>query len=95
MVMLPRSLPVWPLGGAKEFFSNSIFSATASAISKIFSGSCAPNGAYLSSGGHGVRGSNLGARPPEVKIFVFFILQKIREINFSINLSIDRYYGPL
>ena len=46
-----ESPPVWLPGNAKEFFSDSIFSATARAISKIFSGSCAPRWALLKSWG--------------------------------------------
>ena len=40
-------LPVRPPGGAKLYFSNSIFSATVSVISEIFSGSCAPQRSLL------------------------------------------------
>jgi len=38
---------------------------------KFFRGRVSPDGPYLSSGGHGIRGSNLGSRPPQVKFFCF------------------------
>jgi len=40
---------------------------------KYFQGRVPPDGPYLNSGGHGVQGSNFGARPPEVNFFVFFL----------------------
>jgi len=58
--------------GATKFFKNLIFSATAWAISEIFSGSCAPRRPLLKFRGTWGRGSNLGARSPEWKFFIFF-----------------------
>ena len=58
--------------GAPEIFFQTRFSRQPLEISpKFFQGRVSPEGHYLSSGGHGGRWSNLGARPPKVKFFCF------------------------
>ena len=59
--------------GAPNLFFQTRFSPQPLKLSpKFFQGRVPPEGIYLSSGGHGGRWSNLGARPPKVKIYVFY-----------------------
>ena len=95
MVMWPRTHPVRPPGGAKIYFSNSIFSATVRDISEIFSGSCVPRSALLKFRGTWGTGVKFGGQAPQSKKFCFFILRKIRSIDFRLNVLNDRYCGPL
>ena len=97
MVTWPRSLPVWPPGGAKYFFSNSIFSATLCPISEIFSGSCAPRRALLKFRGTRSSGVKFGGQAPRSEFFCFFFhfSKKNWSIDFRINVLNDRYWGPL
>ena len=95
MVTWPQLLPVWPPGGAQIFFSNSIFSATASAISEIFSGSCAPRWGLLKFRGTWGSGVKFGGQAPRSEFFCFFIFRKNWSIDFRINVLNDRNWGPL
>ena len=59
--------------GAPNFFFQTRFSRQPFEQSpKFFQRRVLLEGPYLSSGGHGCRGSNLGARPPKVNFFYFF-----------------------
>ena len=59
--------------GATKFFFQTRFSRQPLVLfPKFFQGRVPPDALYLSSGGHGDRASNLGARPPKVKFFNFF-----------------------
>jgi len=95
MVTWQQSLPAWPLGGAKYFFSNSIFSATVRGISEIFSGSCAPRKALLNFRGTMGWESNLGARPPNVIFFHFFLWYLSRGWGRNLSYKNHSNGGPL
>ena len=59
--------------GAPKFFFQTRFSRQPFEQSpKFFQCRVPLEGPYFSSGGHGGRASNLGARPPKVKFFYFF-----------------------
>ena len=63
--------------GAPEIFFQTRFSRQPLVrFPKFFQGRLPPDELYLSSGGHGGLGSNLGARPPKVKNFVFSFYEK-------------------
>ena len=77
--------------GAPKFFLNSIFSATACAISEIFSGSCAPRRALLKFRGTWELGVKFGGQAPRSENFCFFTLRKILSTDFRLNVLNDRY----
>ena len=63
--------------GAPNFFFETRFSRQPLVrFPKFFRGRVPPDERYLSSGGHGVRKSNLGARPPKENFFYFLFYKK-------------------
>ena len=59
-------------GAPKNFFQTRFSRQPLEQSPKFFQGRVPADGPYLSSRGHGGRGSNLGARPPRVNFFYFF-----------------------
>ena len=59
-------------GAPKNFFQTRFSRQPLEQSPKFFQGRVPLEGLYVSSGGHGGRASNLGARPPKVKFFYFF-----------------------
>ena len=59
-------------GAPKFFFQTRFFRQPFELSPKCFHGRVPLEGLYLSSGGYGGRGSNLGARPPKANFFYFF-----------------------
>ena len=58
-------------GAPKIFFQTRFSRQPLVRFPKFFQGRLPPDELYLSSGEHGGRGSNLGARPPKVNFFCF------------------------
>ena len=94
MVTWTHPLPVWPLGGAKFFFSNSIFSATVRAISEFFSGSYVPRGALLKFRGHEA-GGQIWGRGPQSENLWFLLSHNSQTLKVKMAPAVDRDGDPL
>ena len=82
--------------GAPNFFFQTRFSRQLFEQSpKFFQRRVLREGPYLSSGGHGCRWSNLGARPPKVNFFYFFCVTSPGAGGLNLSYGSHSNGGPL
>jgi len=91
----PRPHPVSPLGGAKLFFSNSIFSVTARDIAAVLSPLCAPLGPLYSAPTHWGPGPPFGGRVPPTENFHFWTVMWLYNLYCRDALHIVRGWRSL